>query len=342
MARKTRHTALGRFLYKLRYRFGEYVSRGFMICLPYLPDRMVTWFFSSITWASFLILRRYRARMAKNIAATMGREIPDAAARNALVWEAWRNFARTIIDTIKVVHLPRERIISNITLVGEEHLQAALRNGKGVIALSAHLGAFSLIGPRLAAGGYPFSVVVKHPADKRFAQLTDDYRARVGVSTIPAKPRRNAVRGIVKALRENRIVLVIADEFKSGEILVDFFGVKVPAPRGPATLALRTGAVTLPMFAVRRLDDSVLLSIEAAIEPILSDDLETSVVATTARFTARLEQAIRQYPAQWNWLGLPRHSSMLSDAERVRREREARRESARRADSAMRKTGTSS
>jgi KDO2-lipid IV(A) lauroyltransferase len=342
MARKARQTALRRILFKLRYRFGEFASRGFMACLPYLPNFLVTWFFSFVTWTSFLILRRYRARMAKNIAATMGREIPDAVARAALVWEAWRNFARTIIDTIKVVHLPRERIISNITLAGEEHLQAALQNGKGVIALSAHLGAFSLIGPRLAAGGYPFCVVVKHPADKRFAELFDDYRARVGVSTISAKPRRNAVRGIVKALRENRIVLVIADEFKSGEILVDFFGLKVPAPRGPATLALRTGAVTLPVFAVRRPDNSVLVSIDAPIEPIASDDLESSVVATTARYTARLEQVIRQYPAQWNWLGLPRHSTLISDAERVRREREARRESARRANSVARKTGTSS
>jgi KDO2-lipid IV(A) lauroyltransferase len=211
-----------------------------------------------------------------------------------------------------------------------------------VVALSAHLGTFTLIGPRLAAAGYPFSVVVKHPADKRFAQLTDDYRARVGVATIPAKPRRNAVRGIVKALRENRIVLVIADEFKSGDILVDFFGMEVPAPRGPATLALRTGAVTLPMFAVRRPDDSVFLSIDAPIEPILSDDLELSVVATTALYTAHLERAIRQYPEQWNWLGLPRYSGLISHAERVRRERDARRESAKRAQSAVRKTGTTS
>ena len=46
-------------------------------------------------------------------------------------------------------------------------------------------------------------------------------------------------------------MLVIADEFKSGDVMVDFFGMKLPAPRGPATLALRTGAVTLPMFATR-------------------------------------------------------------------------------------------
>ena len=87
--------------------------------------------------------------------------------------------------------------------------------------------------------------------------------------------------------------------------MVDFFGVKVPAPRGPATLALRTEAVTLPMFAIRRSADRIVLSVDAPILPLRSDDLEASVVATTALYTRRIEAAIREYPDQWNWIGLP-------------------------------------
>ena len=47
---------------------------------------------------------------------------------------------------------------------GEEHLKRALAKGKGVIALSAHLGAFTMIGGRLAAAGYPFSSRRKTPS----------------------------------------------------------------------------------------------------------------------------------------------------------------------------------
>ncbi|MGH7816607.1 MAG: lysophospholipid acyltransferase family protein, partial [Candidatus Binatia bacterium] len=220
-------------------------------------------------------------------------------------------------------------------------LQAALKKGKGVLALSAHLGSFTMIGARLAASGYPFSAVVKHPAHKRFAQLTDDYRAQVGIHTIPAKPRREAALGIIKALRQNRIVLVIADEFKSGDVLVDFFGLKMPAPRGPATLALRTGAVTLPMFATRQPDDSLLLSIGQPIEPVTRDDLEASVLATTTVYTRHLEQAIRRYPSQWNWLGLPRQGDKMSRAEMARSEKEARKARAAQSETEIRKTGTS-
>ena len=178
-----------------------------------------------------------------------------------LVWRAWLNFARGVLETMTVMHCSREKIIGKIALEGEEHLKRALETGKGVLALSAHLGSFTLIGGRLAAAGYPFSVIVKQPADKRFAQLIDDYRAQLGIHTISAKPRREAAREILKALRNNRIVLIIADEFKSGDVMVDFFQMKAPAPRGPATLALRTGAVTLPMFAVRGSGESVVLTV---------------------------------------------------------------------------------
>jgi lauroyl/myristoyl acyltransferase len=159
----------------------------------------------------------------------------------------------------------------------------------------------------LAASGYPFSVVVKHPGDERFARLIDGYRAQLGIQTISAKPRREAVRGILRALRQNRVVLVIADEFKSGGVMVDFMGQPSPAPRGPASLALRTGAATLPMFATREADGSLLLSIGPEIEPVHNDDVEESVAATTALYTRHLENAIRNYPDQWNWLGFPRN-----------------------------------
>ncbi len=340
MAILGRRSALGGFLYDLRYRVAEYALRGFIRCLPYIPFRAVELFTLVMSRVAFSLVWRYRRRMEENISATLGQEIPDLAERKALVWQAWRNFARTLLDTTAIVHCSKERIIATVALVGEEHLETALKKGKGVLALSAHLGSFTMIGARLAAGGYPFSIVVKHPAHKRFAQLIDDYRSQIGIHTITAKPRREAVRGILKALRQNRIVVVIADEFKSGDILVDFFGFKLPAPRGPATLALRTGAVTLPMFAIRQADDSLTVSIGAPIEPVTGDHLDASVLATTALYTRHLEQAIRRYPSQWNWLGLPRRVDKMLRAEAVRDEKEAPTVSAAPVDAAIRKTGT--
>lgn len=338
MAGKGKRSAASRFFYGLRYRFGEYALRGFVEGLPRLPDRLVLSCLRFLARVTFVLLWRYRERMEENVAAVYGKDI-SLRERNSLVWSAWLSFARGVLDATQVLHYSRERILSTVVLEGEEHIKRALDNGKGVIALSAHLGSFTMIGPRLAAGGFPFSAVVKQPADERFARLVDAYRAKVGIQTISAKPRREAVRGILKALRNNRIVLVIADEFKSGDVIVDFLGFKVPAPRGPATLALRTGAVTLPMFATRRPDGLLLLSVGEPIAPVEFADLEESVVATTDLYTRHLEAAIRKCPEQWNWLGLPRNDRKMSRAE-IARMRRASRMKARKAATQPDRIGT--
>jgi len=297
-----RRSAVAQFLYHARYRIAEFALRGFVAILPWVPLRALSLCTRAAAWLTFGCLWRYRRRMAQNIDLAMARDLA-APERKALLWRAWNNFARGVLETGVVVHFTKERILRFVGIEEEDHLKRALSKGKGVIALSAHLGAFTLIGPRLAAAGYPFSVVVKHPGDARFARLLDQYRARLGIATISARPRREAARGILKALRQKRIVLVIADEFKSGGLMVDFLGRPSPAPRGPATLALRTGAPAVPIFAPRRPDGSPVAKIGEEVEVARSDDVEQSVAATTRIFTRHLEDAVRRYPDQWNWLG---------------------------------------
>ena len=269
--RRPKRSFIGQAFYTFRYRLGEHGLRCFVSVVPRLPGSVLVRLMRSIAQLTYVLLWRYRNRMNENLAAVFP-QATDQERKN-LVKAAWLNFARGILDTTLATGSPSDRIIAMVDLEGEEHLRRALEKGRGVIALSAHLGSFTMIGARLAASGYSFSVVVKPPNDESLAQLIDDYRGRIGIHTISAKPRREAVRGILRALRDNRIVLVIADEFKSGDIIVDFLGLKVPAPRGPATLALRTGAITLPMFAIRRPDKSLLLSIGAPLTPVERPDL---------------------------------------------------------------------
>lgn len=336
LRKRKKRPALNQLLYDARYRLGEYALRAFVGGLPRVPYGALVLFTNFWAWVTFRCLWQYRQRMLANVTRALGGTMQNAGERKALVWRAWKNFALTVLEAAAVMHFPKEKVIATTRLEGEEHLKKALEKGRGVIALSAHLGSFSRIGARLAVSGYPFSAVVKHPGDERFAQLMNEYRARVGVQTISAKPRREAVRGILRALRANRIVLVVADEFKSGGIMVDFMGHRAAAPRGPATLALRTGAVTLPVFAIRQPDHSLVLSIGPEIKPIEKGDLEESVAATTALFTRHLEAMIRRYPEQWNWIGFPREN-------RVAREKHARRAAATEgADETKRRSATTS
>jgi len=307
MNQKPRKKRNQRSLYRLRYRIGEYCLRGFVASLPWIPRAIPENFTRLGANVSFLLLRQYRQRMRETLRDVMSDTFPTEEERDRVVWQAWSNFARGIYETACSMFATKEELCAQIAIEGEQHLQAALAKDKGVIALSAHLGSFTLIGPRLAAAGYPFSVVVKLPRDERFAELQNGYRARVGVQTISARPRRETVRQILRTLRANGVVLLVADEFKSGGVEVSFLGRRVPAPRGPVSIALRTGAAVVPMFMVREASGRMTLVIRPEIELVQNGNPQEDVITNAGRFVQELESMVRRHPEQWNWLGFQKN-----------------------------------
>ncbi len=107
MARKRRRSRLGQFFYGLRYRIGEFSLRAMIVAVPYIPYRAIVLFTSLMARLTYVLLWKYRRRMHENIDAALSKEIPDRAARHLLVWRAWHNFARSIVDTITVMHFSR-------------------------------------------------------------------------------------------------------------------------------------------------------------------------------------------------------------------------------------------
>ncbi len=305
MAQATRiKKRLRSYSYWLRYRTGVFFVKGFVGLLPWIPQRVLSTFTKVGADLTFHLLWKYPRQMEKNLSLVMAKEFPTREARMALVRRAWRNFALGVQETATAINAPKEKIRSAVTIEGEEHLKRALQQNKGVIALSAHLGNFTLLGTRIGAEGYPFSVVVKQSKDEGFARLMDDLRQRVGIKTISARPRRQAVQQILRALKKNEVVLMVADELKTSGPEVEFFGRRFPVPRGPVTLAMRSGASLLPMFMTRDQENHLNLQIGPEFDLRQTGALQEDVTANVALFSSHLEKMVRRYPDQWNWLGI--------------------------------------
>src|ERR687891_2332400 len=133
--RRKARSWIRRALHSSRYRIGEYALRGCIRLLPYVPYRLWLSFTRLMAYVTFALLRDYRKRMEENVTLVLANEIPNPRDRARLVWRAWLNFARGILDTVAVVHLSKQRIVSTIVLEGEDHIKHALEKGKGVLAL---------------------------------------------------------------------------------------------------------------------------------------------------------------------------------------------------------------
>jgi KDO2-lipid IV(A) lauroyltransferase len=274
-----------------------------------------------LAYVGFYFCRGFRKKSAKNLGMAFGDKL-NGSRLQEIVCRSLQNFFRDFVEVALALVAPVETLRAEIPIIGRSHLDAALAKGNGVIALSAHLGNFFLLGTRLATESYPIHVLVNPPRDRQFAQVMDEYRLQVRQQTIHARPRRDALRELARVLRRNQIAVVIADEYRNGKgIHVPFFGRTVLARRGPASIALRTGAAVVPACLVRDDKGSLKLIIEPELELVRSGKSRTAIRENTLLMTQWLEKTVRAYPEQWNWMNIHwqdgADSARIADSQQV-------------------------
>jgi KDO2-lipid IV(A) lauroyltransferase len=241
-----------------------------------------------------------KKRVIRNLSAAFGHSYSEAS-KEGLARGVQEHFFRNLFDCLLQLG-DDQHAMKIVQIQGKENLESALRKGKGVIALGAHLGNFVLLGTRLGIEGYQFHTLFRIPRDKRIQKLVATFLPRYQQSVISSLPRRSAVKKLLDALKKNEIVHVLGDNLKRGRIDALMFGQKVLSPRGPVSLALRSEAPLVPMYLVRNYAGKMNLIIEPEIELIRSGSLAEDITNNTRRMVLFIESLIREYPDQWNWL----------------------------------------
>ena len=177
-------------------------------------------------------------------------------------------------------------------------MEAALRQGKGVIAGSAHFGAWDLV-IHLAAVYLEAHVVVPNECLKpeKLFQYILDLRNSQGIEVVPLDV---APRALIKALRACQVAGLAYDRdiTKTGP-LVTFFGKPAQMPDGAVQLALKFGAPIIIGFSVRRPDNRSEVFVEPPLEFTRTGDTPRDIREGVQKLTNVMEKYIRQYPDQW-------------------------------------------
>ena len=202
-------------------------------------------------------------------------------------------------------HLPRatpESLRSIIECEGLENLEAARKEGRGVLLFTGHLGAWELSSFALSAFGYPMSFLARRLDNDRVEQLVERTRTRFGNRSID---KRSAARPMLRTLRAGGIVGILVDlnTHPHEAIFVDFFGIPASTTSGLATLALRTGAAVLPVFIPWDEErQRFVLRVDPPLEIERTGDEAEDVRRLTSLFTSVIESYVRRFPGQWLWI----------------------------------------
>jgi len=249
--------------------------------------------------------REARAMYARHLRRVMGAGLSDAEVRT---WtrRAFLNYARYWLEGSRLPAVD-PRVVEARMMVesGYEHLVAGMAAGKGVVLALPHLGRWEWGGAWLNLQGYPMTAVAEpvHPA-----QLYDWFvsqRQALGLTIVSLGPEAGGV--LLRTLRGGGLVGLLCDRDIVGNgVEVEFFGERTRLPAGPATLALRTGALILPtaVYGGPGRDHSAVIMPPVPAER--TGRLRADVQRVTQQVAHDLERLIRRAPDQWylfqpNW-----------------------------------------
>lgn len=271
------------------YRLAQNLSVGLPLSLAY----RIASFIADIY---YLFYRRERKALCRNFE-LMG--IKDKKRIIQCSREVFRNFAKNLVDFFRFGLIDKRFLSRKVKIVGLENFDNALKLGKGVLGLTAHLGNWELGGIIMAQKGYPINAVVWEHKNPNINELFIYQRRRKGIKVIPLGI---ALRRCFEVLKKNEIVAVLGDRDFSpygNKACVTFFNRPFLVPRGPATLSLRTGAVIVPGFTIREKDGFFTLYIEPPIQYLPCGNIEDDIVNLTQCIMEVIEKYVRKYPEQW-------------------------------------------
>ena len=220
--------------------------------------------------------------------------LPPRALRETAA-RTYRHFGRVATGFAAIPRLKPADAGRWIYIEGLEVPQAALREGKGGIVYSGHLGNWEIMGAVAARLGLPVTFVVARQSNRRVEELMDRYRQSAGIEIVK---REHVVRGVLSALQRNRLVAMMIDQDAHEDgAFVPFFGRPASTARGPAVFHLRTGSALIFAHCVRLPRERYRIRFARTDSSSFKNADEL-----TAHMTAQLEAAIRETPEQWFWM----------------------------------------
>jgi KDO2-lipid IV(A) lauroyltransferase len=218
--------------------------------------------------------------------------------RARLLVQSLQETGKTFMETALMWCGSRRRLLGLVReVVGEEPLQAALAEGKGVILAAPHLGSWELIGHYIAARA-PITCLYKPPRNASVERAMRAGRTHLGVKL--AATDSGGVKSLLSILRAGEVAGILPDQDPGdgSGLFAPFFGINANTMTLLPRLAAKSGATVLVSYAERlswgrgyRLH---FIPCDAALNG------RDPLAAATA-LNAAVESAIRQCPAQYQW-----------------------------------------
>jgi len=217
------------------------------------------------------------------------------AEQKQLVKDVFINNGIGIIETAMAWWSDRDSFRARVRLEGQEHLEQALSEGRGVILLGAHFSTLDL-GGLLFSLYYPLSTMYRPHNNPLMEHFIKQGRLR----SIDKLIDRSDFRTLIRALKGNEIVWYAPDQDfgPKHSVYAPFFGVKAATVTATSRIAKMNNSPVLMLTHHRTNKNNYKL----VLHPVISGFPSPTDEESATRINDEIEKGIRIEPSQYMWL----------------------------------------
>jgi Kdo2-lipid IVA lauroyltransferase/acyltransferase len=232
----------------------------------------------------------------------LSRAFPEISAEEIhhLARRSYRHAGLCMAEFCRIPLLTRENIDEYVDTSECEKAFRLLEQGRGLILASGHIGNWELLGAGYSLAGLPCSSIGRPLNNMLMNEWVDGIRERTGNRMLA---KRGAMRMGLRALKENKVLVILMDQGAAHEgIRIPVFG-KVASVRDiVASLACKFDVPVLATWIYRAPGERRhKIRMEGPVPRPSSGDPERDLYLYTAHLWALLQNAIREHPEQWSW-----------------------------------------
>jgi KDO2-lipid IV(A) lauroyltransferase len=277
-----------------------FVVRVFVALLGAMPRGMARGVGALIGAIAFRGLSRLRKVGLRNLQLAFPEKTDSE--REAILRLVYRNLGYLLAEFCQMPRYTAERASRLIRYEGLENYLEAREQGKGVLVLTGHLGAWELSSFFHSLMGYPMGMVIRRLDNALVDEFVNRIRCLHGNRVMH---KDDFARGLIAAMRAGETVGILMDTNMTPPqgVFVPFFGVQACTASGLARVARKTGAAVVPGFLLwEEREQKYILRFGKQLDLVQTADSEGDAVENTALFTSVIERYIRDYPEQWLWM----------------------------------------
>ncbi|MFN3712225.1 MAG: LpxL/LpxP family Kdo(2)-lipid IV(A) lauroyl/palmitoleoyl acyltransferase [Alcanivoracaceae bacterium] len=262
------------------------------------------WLMGQLPWNLLLAMGRGIGRLSWYVAGSRRRVAQtnvrlcfpelDAEAQQALAHQIMVSTGEALTEMAGAFCNQRIDLGKRLDIVGREHLEAPLAEGKGVLMLGMHFNTID-VGSRLLGKVRPFSVVYK-PNKNRVL----DWLIKQGRSEVEHYIDRDDLRSLVRHLKAGRAVWYAPDQDYGMKhaVFAPFFGVPAATITATSRIVRMSGAVVVPVAHYRLPGGQYRIEFG----PIWDNFPSGDDVADCTRINSVIEHYVRKAPEQYLWV----------------------------------------